>query len=63
MIQLNNGRTMKIEIVEDTGEQEILVTIFDEKGNPDSRRRISSGDIVLLYDYYIMKKEEGEQLL
>ncbi len=63
MIQLNNGRTMKLEIVEDTGEQEIVVTIFDEKGNPDSRRRITSGEIVLLIDYYINKKDNGEELL
>ena len=63
MIQLNNKRKMKLEIKEDTGEQEILVTIFDEKGEIESQQRISSGDIVLLYDYYIDKKSKGEELL
>lgn len=63
MIQLNNGRKMKLEIKEDTGEQEILVTIYDEKEEVESRRRITSGDIVLLIDYYINKKENGEELL
>ena len=63
MIELNNQRKMKLQIVEDRGEQEMIVEIFDEKGNVESRRRISSGELVLLIDYYINKKENGDELL
>lgn len=63
MIQLNNGRTMKLEIYENNGEQFLKVTIFDEEGNVDSRRTINPEEIVLLIDYYTMKKDNGEELL
>lgn len=63
MIQLNNGRKMKLEIYEDNGEQFLKVTIFDESGNVDSRRTINPEEIVLLIDYYTMKKDNGEELL
>lgn len=63
MIQLSNGRTMKLEIYENNGEQFLKVTIFDEKGNVDSRRTINPEEIVLLIDYYTMKKDNGEELL
>lgn len=62
MIQLNNGRKMKLEILEDK-EQFLVISIFDEKGELEQKRTIKPEELVLLYDYYIMKKEKGEQLL
>lgn len=62
MIQLNNGRKMKLEILEDK-EQFLVISIFDEKGELEQKRTINPEELVLLYDYYIMKKEKGEQLL
>lgn len=62
MIRLNNGRKMKLEILEDK-EQFLVISIFDEKGELEQKITIKPEELVLLYDYYIMKKEKGEQLL
>ena len=59
MIEVNNGRKLHLIINDDT----LVVEELNSKGEVESRRAISPGDFVLLYDYYIMKKENGEEIL
>ena len=57
MIDLKNGEKMKLELVNYSGEQELVVNILNDKGETQSRRRISSEELVSLIEYYISQKE------
>lgn len=58
-IEVNNQRKLKF-IKQDNS---IVVEEINAKGEVESRRRIEEGELVLLYDYYIMKKDNDEPIL
>ena len=59
MIQLNNKRKMQLEVKDDA----LTITIYNDKGEVEERRTINGDEIVLLYDYYVMKKDNNEPIL
>jgi len=59
MIQLNNKRKMQLEVKDDA----LTITIYNDKDEVEERRTINGDEIVLLYDYYVMKKENNEPIL
>lgn len=61
MIDLKNGEKMKLELVTESGEQELVINIFNDKEELQSRRRISSEELVSLVNYYIDKKENEKE--
>ena len=61
MIDLKNGEKMKLELVNYSGEQELVVNILNDKGETQSRRRISSEELVSMIEEYIDKKENEKE--
>ena len=61
MIDLKNGEKMKLELVNYSGEQELVVNILNDKEEPQSRRRISSEELVSMIEEYIDKKENEKE--
>lgn len=61
MIDLKNGEKMKLELVTESGEQELVINIFNDKEELQSKRRISSEELVSLVNYYIDKKENEKE--
>lgn len=61
MIHLKNGDIMKLELVNYSGEQELVVNILNDKEEPQSRRRISSEELVSMIEEYIDKKENEKE--
>lgn len=59
MIQLNNKRKMQLEVKDDA----LTITIYNDKDEVEERRTINGDEIVLLYDYYVMKKDNNEPIL
>ena len=58
-IEINNKRKLRL-IKQD---HSIIVEEIDANGVVECRRRIEESEIVLLYDYYILKKENNEPIL
>lgn len=58
-IEINNGGKLRLSFFNDS----LLVEEVNAKGEVESRRAISPGELVLLYDYYIMKKDNNEEIL
>lgn len=59
MIELNNKRKMKLEVNDDS----LTITIYNDKEEVEERRTINGDELVLLYDYYVMKKDNNEPIL
>lgn len=59
MIQLNNKRKMQLEVKDDA----LTITIYNDKDEVEERRTINGDEIVLLYDYYVIKKDNNEPIL
>lgn len=58
-IEINNKGKLRLSFFNDS----LLVEEVNSKGEVESRRAISPSELVLLYDYYIMKKDNNEEIL
>lgn len=59
MIELNNKRKMQLSVNDDS----LTITIYNDKNEVEERRTINGDELVLLYDYYVMKKDNNEPIL
>lgn len=58
-IEINNKRILRVEIKN----KKMYFTHIDEYGNIERIDSITEGEIVLLYDYLRIRKDEGKEIL
>ena len=58
VIEINNKQTLEVELKDNR----LIFTKKDAKGNVDRRDAVLDGEIVLLYDYIIDRRDEGLEL-
>lgn len=64
-IPVNNGNSLKIELIKANkkeNNQYLKITRLDEHGNKGRAEYINEGDLVLLWNLYIYKKENNEEI-
>lgn len=58
VIEVNNKGTLEVEIKDNR----LLFTRKDDKGNTERRDQVLDGDIVLLYDYILDRRDQGLEI-
>lgn len=58
-IEINNKRILRVEIKN----KKMYFIHIDEYGNIERADSITEGEIVLLYDYLRIRKDEGKEIL
>lgn len=61
-MKINNGRTMQL--AQQGKDKNITLTTYNDKsGLVDYETEITSGDMVMLINYYRIQKEKGDAIL
>ena len=58
VIEVNNQGTLEVEIKDNR----LLFTKKDAEGNIERRDQVLDGDIVLLYDYILDRRDQGLEM-
>lgn len=58
VIEVNNKNTLEVELKDNR----LIFTKKDEKGNVERRDQVLDGDIVLLYDYILDRRDQGLEI-
>ena len=58
VIEVNNKGTLEVEIKDNR----LLFTKKDAEGNIERRDQVLDGDIVLLYDYILDRRDQGLEM-
>lgn len=63
-IEVNNDRRLKLEFINTNKKygKHLKITTLDAKGNKEKTIFVNESDIVLLYNLYIYKKENNEEI-